>query len=79
MLDSLEAQGQNLAFGLDLVRDAPAQVHLAPGDAAALAEAAHLREDLLDQFLALLLHVAKGGQPEPSGHTMYIVGSVLVQ
>jgi len=44
--------------------NAPAQVHLAPGDAATLAQTAQLREDLLDQFLALLLHIAKGGRDE---------------
>ena len=64
MFDFLEAQGQNLAFSLGLVRHAPAQVHLAPGDAAALAQPAQFRVYVLDQFLALLLHVAERGRDE---------------
>jgi len=49
-LDYLEAQGQNLAFGLSLVRNTPAEFHLFPCDAAALAQSEQLWEVPLDQF-----------------------------
>src|ERR1019366_2199167 len=50
VFDLRQAQGQDLPFGLGFVGDTPAQVHLAPGYAAALAQAAQLGEDLLHQF-----------------------------
>ena len=42
-----QAQGQHLAFLAFRFGDAPAQVHLGPGDGPRLAELAQLREDLL--------------------------------
>jgi hypothetical protein len=50
--------------------NAPAEVHLAPGDAAALAEATQLGEDLLDEFLSFLLHVSEGGEDKHSDFTL---------
>ena len=70
-LDFRQAQGQDLAFGLGFVRDAPAQVHLTPGDAAALAQPAELGEDLLDEFLALLLHIAEGGGDKHANFALF--------
>ena len=74
MLDFRQAQGQHLAFGLGFVGNAPAQVHLAPSDAPVLAEAAELREDLLDEFLAFLLHIAEGGGDENADFTLASLG-----
>ncbi|MEZ5100689.1 MAG: hypothetical protein R3C15_12995 [Thermoleophilia bacterium] len=58
-LDLREADRQHRALGLLLVRDAPAEVDLAPGDAPPLARGADLREHALDELLALRLHVAE--------------------
>ena len=63
-LDLAQADRQHLAFGFLLIRDAPAQVHLAPGHPALLAQFAELREDVLDQQFAFGLHVAEGGRDE---------------
>jgi hypothetical protein len=47
-----------------------AEIHFAPGDAAALAKAAELREGLLDQFLSLVLHLAERGGDKDADFTL---------
>src|SRR2546422_6372524 len=47
---------QDLAALRLLWRDAPAQIHFAPSDAPLLAKFTKLREDALDQLLALFVH-----------------------
>src|SRR5213078_1921438 len=63
-LDLLEAVGKQLAFGLLLGGDAPAQIDLGPRDAARLAALAQLGEDPLDQDFVIVLHVAKRRRDE---------------
>ena len=59
--DFSQADGQYLAFGLLLIGDTPAQVHLSPGDAACFTTFAQLGKDAFDQLLTLIVHVAAGG------------------
>ena len=61
-IDLGEADGQDVAaLGL-LLGDAPAQIDLAPGDAALFAELAELGEDPFDQLLAFGEQVAERGR-----------------
>jgi hypothetical protein len=76
--DFVEAGGQDLALGLALIGDAPAQVDLGPGHAALLAQFVELRKDSLDQFLPLLVHVAEGGGDKHANQAFAGVGLVLL-
>jgi hypothetical protein len=50
----------------------PQRIDFAPGDAALLAYFAKLREDTLDQFVALRLHVAESGGHESADGSLGI-------
>ena len=56
-----QADRQNLTLGFLLLGYPPAQVYLSPSHMPGFAELSQLREDPLDQFLPLLVHVPEGG------------------
>jgi hypothetical protein len=68
VLDFRQADRQDPSLGSVLVGDPPAEVHFTPGDTPLLAHPAQLREDTLDQLLALRLHVAEGRGDEHTHH-----------
>ncbi len=63
-LDDIQTDGEHLPFLALVLGDAPAQVHLTPGYGALFAQLAQLREDKLDQVVALRLHIAESGGDE---------------
>src|SRR5713101_9952159 len=69
-LNFSQTNGQNFAaLGL-LFGGPPAQIYLAPGNAALFTQLAQLRKDALDQLIALPLHIAKGRGHEHPNDTL---------